>query len=76
VAVTSAGGAHAADKNDWEPLRGRCVVVFPDNDKAGAEYARDVAAIAIGVGCEEVGIIDVTKLVEIDGGARRPESQS
>mgnify|MGYP005852013251 CR=1 FL=1 len=44
LATTSAGGAKAANKNDWTPLAGREVVILPDADKAGEEYAADVAA--------------------------------
>jgi hypothetical protein len=44
-AVTSIGGANAANKSDWSPLIGFSnVVISPDNDKAGEQYARDVFA--------------------------------
>lgn len=42
ISTTSAGGASSANKTDWSPLRGRNVVIFPDNDKAGRKYLRDV----------------------------------
>jgi hypothetical protein len=45
LTVTSAGGAKAAAMTDWSPLSGRQVVIIPDADKAGAEYAANVAAI-------------------------------
>ncbi|MBK8915695.1 MAG: AAA family ATPase [Phycisphaerales bacterium] len=44
VAVTSAGGAKAADKSDWSALAGRKVVLCPDFDAAGEEYIRDVSS--------------------------------
>jgi Domain of unknown function (DUF6371) len=42
VAVTAPGGSNAAGKADWSPLQGRQVVVWPDNDKAGAGFAKAV----------------------------------
>jgi hypothetical protein len=71
VAVASAGGSRAAAKTDWGPLAGRRVVIWPDNDEPGADYAREVAAILSGLGCE-VAVIDAAVLVAIDGGARGP----
>lgn len=45
LVTTSAGGAKAPSKTDWAPLAGREVIVLPDNDETGEQYARDVAAI-------------------------------
>lgn len=45
TATTSAHGAMSASKSDWTPLAGRKVVILPDADKAGEDYARDVAGI-------------------------------
>ena len=42
--VTTSGGANSAAGTDWTPLKGRDVVVWPDNDSPGAKYAHDVAA--------------------------------
>jgi putative DNA primase/helicase len=47
--VTSAHGANAAGKSDWAALAGRDVVVLPDNDKAGRDYAADVARLCSGL---------------------------
>ena len=69
VVVTSPGGAAAAGKADWESLRGRETVIWPDNDQAGADYAREVAEILSGLECA-ISVIDVSVLVEIDGGKR------
>lgn len=43
VATTSAHGAESADKSDWGPLAGKDVVIFPDNDDAGRQYAQKVS---------------------------------
>jgi putative DNA primase/helicase len=56
-ATTSAGGANAADKTDWSPLRGKNVVVLPDNDSAGERYADEVARL-----CREVGVASIRVL--------------
>lgn len=49
--VTSAHGSQAAAKTDWTGLRGRNVVILPDNDAPGEKYAADVAGILRGLGC-------------------------
>jgi hypothetical protein len=56
-ATTSAGGANAADKTDWNPLRGKNVVILPDNDPAGQHYADEVARL-----CREVGAASIRVL--------------
>jgi hypothetical protein len=45
LATTSAHGSKSAAKADWAPLAGREVVIMPDNDAPGRQYAADVAAI-------------------------------
>ena len=55
--TTSAGGANAADKTDWSPLRGKHVVIVPDNDSAGERYADEVARL-----CREVGAASIRVL--------------
>lgn len=59
--VTSSGGAQAAAKTDWSPLRGKLVIIIPDNDKAGKEYAEQVAKLCLGVGAHKVKIFDLKK---------------
>ena len=42
-ATTAMGGANAPiDKTDWSPLKGKHVLVWPDNDKPGKEYGYQV----------------------------------
>jgi hypothetical protein len=45
VATTSASGAKSAHKTDWAPLAGKDVVLLPDNDTAGEQYAAEVLRI-------------------------------
>ncbi len=54
VVTTSPNGARSAAKADWEPLRGRRVVVWPDADAPGATYATDVARLALAAGARSV----------------------
>jgi hypothetical protein len=50
VATTSSGGANAASKTDWSALSSRDVVLFLDNDPAGANYGREVYNL-----CQQAG---------------------
>lgn len=65
VVTTSAGGAKAAKKTDWGPVRGRRLVVFPDADVPGAQYAVDVTRLA-----GAAGAVDV-RVVALPAGCRR-----
>jgi len=47
VATTSMHGAQSPAKTDWTPLAGKEVVIFPDNDDVGKDYAAMVAAILL-----------------------------
>lgn len=49
VIATTSGGADSADAADWSPLRGRDLVIWPDNDKAGERYAHTVTAKLRGI---------------------------
>lgn len=43
-ATTAMNGANApVDKTDWSPLKGKDVLIWPDNDVPGKEYAERVA---------------------------------
>ena len=43
VGTTSAFGAGSARRSDWSPLAGKEVLIVPDEDRPGSDYARDVA---------------------------------
>lgn len=45
VATASSHGAKSAHKSDWSPLAGKDVVILPDHDPEGEDYAREVCAI-------------------------------
>ena len=59
VPVASQGGALAASKTDWTPLRGRKVTVWPDQDGPGRDYARDVVRLVKAAGGDARGVVAV-----------------
>lgn len=56
VATTWAGGASAHGKTDWLPLRGKDVVIWPDNDDPGQSAAKLIAARLKGI-CASISTI-------------------
>lgn len=64
IAITS-GGATSAEKADWEPVRGRKVTIWQDNDEPGSSYAYAVNEQLHSLDCM-IDRIDVTatKLAE------------
>lgn len=62
--TTSAHGARSPGKTDWTPLKGRDIVILPDNDPsgAGADYAEAVAVLAHGSGARSVKIVELPGL--------------
>lgn len=51
-ATSAMQGAHAPiDKTDWSPLAGKTVIIWPDHDAPGYEYARNVAGRLAALGC-------------------------
>lgn len=57
VAITSPNGSKSANKADWTALAGRDVVIWPDADAAGADYATSVAELLSAAGASNVAII-------------------
>ena len=57
VPTTSMGGANAAHLSDWTPLKGREVIVWPDNDPDGRRYAQEVAALVLKEGASAARIV-------------------
>lgn len=61
LVATTSGSATSADSTDWQPLRGRTVRLWPDNDDPGKAYAGEVASILLGMDCA-VSCVDVDRL--------------
>ena len=55
AATTAMGGSNApVEQTDWTPLRGRKVIIWPDNDETGLKYAeraRDAILMAGAMSC-------------------------
>lgn len=62
AATTTINGAGKAKYSDLSPLRGRRVVVLPDNDPQGRDHARDVAKRALAAGADSVKIVELPNL--------------
>ncbi len=50
--TTWIGGAKAIDKTDWQPLAGRKVILWPDNDVAGLDAMKAIADKLSALGCK------------------------
>lgn len=58
VCITSPAGSKAAAQADWLPLNGRVVVIWPDNDDPGRQYAAAVAKRCGAAGALRVSVIE------------------
>jgi 5S rRNA maturation endonuclease (ribonuclease M5) len=56
-ATTCMGGAKSVSAADLSPLRGKRVIVWPDNDSVGGEYASDLKKALESIDCT-VGILN------------------
>lgn len=58
IPATSAmqGAKAPIDKTDWSPLAGKTVVIWPDNDDTGFQYAETVSERLTSLGCKVLGI--------------------
>ena len=58
VATTAMHGANApVEKTDWSPLNGKAVLIWPDRDKPGWEYAAQAAQAALAAGARTCHIL-------------------
>ena len=57
VHVTTLGGGGNPHHSDFSPLRGQVVVVCPDNDPPGLEYAAAVTRLALEAGASRVDVL-------------------
>jgi Ti-type conjugative transfer relaxase TraA len=62
VCVTWSGGAAAVHKTDWTPLYGKDIVIWPDNDKAGFDAAKDITSNLRQLGVESLRTVSPEKL--------------
>jgi len=59
VATAWPGGAEGVKNVDWSPLKGRSVVVWPDNDAAGRGAASTLAELALKAGADSASVVPV-----------------
>jgi len=58
VATTAMHGANApVEKTDWSPLSGKAVLIWPDRDKPGWEYAVQAAQAVLSAGAKSCHIL-------------------
>ena len=58
AATTAMNGAKAPiDKTDWRPLAGKAVVIWPDRDAPGWDYAENAARACVAAGSAAVAIL-------------------
>ena len=59
-ATTAMGGANTdISKTDWEPLKGKDIIIWPDNDEVGKEYAQSACQLLVEKGAASVKIIEI-----------------
>ncbi|WP_410925158.1 hypothetical protein, partial [Pseudomonas aeruginosa] len=58
VATTAMHGANApVEKTDWSPLSGKAVLIWPDRDKPGWEYATQAAQAILSAGAKSCHVL-------------------
>ena len=63
--VTWSAGTNNVDKNDWSPLAGRFVTIWPDNDEPGQKATQLLLEILSGIAAH----LDVIRVDDLDHGA-------
>ena len=62
VVTTSCNGAGSPRKTNWSHLRGRDIIISPDNDTGGTKYAKVVNEILLSHSVNSIKGLDVKKL--------------
>lgn len=58
VATTAMNGSHApVEKTDWSPLKGKDILIWPDQDEPGYLYADKAAKAIAAIGANSVAIL-------------------
>jgi hypothetical protein len=65
--TTTSGSSTSADGADWSHLKARTIVIWPDNDKPGIKYAKEVTAKLQSFGCH-IKWVDISQIEFGDGG--------
>jgi putative DNA primase/helicase len=67
VATTMLNGAQSPHKTDWRPLKGRMVLLWPDNDAAGSACMMSVAGLLEKAGATKVQQINLAVFARVPG---------
>lgn len=60
TATTAMSGANATfDKTDWSPLKGKHVIIWPDNDEPGKKYAENTSKKLLDFGVASLIVLKV-----------------
>ncbi|WP_353286632.1 AAA family ATPase [Wolbachia endosymbiont (group A) of Anthophora plumipes] len=60
AATTTMSGANAPiDKTDWSPLKGKHIIIWPDNDEAGKKYAKNVEKKLLEIGVASLAVLEI-----------------
>lgn len=65
LSTTSCNGSKSPQKSDWSPLSGRDLIIWPDADQPGIEYATKVHALCEALGAKSIRFVDLQKFSEI-----------
>jgi hypothetical protein len=61
ILTTTSGSANSAGAADWSLLSGRTVIIWPDYDQPGNQYAKDVAKALMSL-AQSVEVVDIEPL--------------
>ncbi|WP_264685943.1 AAA family ATPase [Wolbachia endosymbiont (group B) of Pyrgus malvae] len=60
TATTAMSGANAPiEKTDWTPLKGKHIIIWPDNDEAGKKYAKNAEKKLLEIGVESLVVLNI-----------------
>lgn len=60
TATTAMSGANAPiEKTDWSPLKGKHVIIWPDNDLPGKQYSEKVVKKLISFGIKSLNVLSI-----------------
>nr|WP_052878150.1 AAA family ATPase [Wolbachia endosymbiont of Culex quinquefasciatus] len=60
TATTIMSGANAdVKKTDWSQLKGKHIIIWPDNDEAGAKYAKNAEKKLLEIGVESLVVLNI-----------------
>ncbi|WCR59638.1 MAG: hypothetical protein PG978_001086 [Wolbachia endosymbiont of Ctenocephalides felis wCfeF] len=60
TATTAMSGANAPiEKTDWTPLKGKHIIIWPDNDEAGNKYAKNAKKKLLEIGVASLVVLNI-----------------